>query len=118
MSVDKPRPWGSWVFFHTNSRVSRFGCGSVGGAEVRKELDQGGHFGRTDLFAVGRHVAATWSAVADLIDQLISRQAAADHRQIGAALAADTIQCMAIAASFVLKQCCALKPQWRAIFHH
>ena len=49
-------------------------------AQADQELDQGGHLGRLHLLAVGRHVAAARRAVADLIDELVARQADADRR--------------------------------------
>src|SRR6516164_5614308 len=36
-----------------------------------KKIDQGRHLGRLHLLAIGRHVAAAGSAIADLIDELI-----------------------------------------------
>jgi hypothetical protein len=47
-------------------------------AQTDEEIHHRAHLGRLDLFAVCRHVAAAGRAIADLIDELIARQADTD----------------------------------------
>src|SRR5262245_66363552 len=68
-----------------------------------EEINQCIHLGWPDLLAICRHVAAPRRAVADLVDELIARQASADSRQVRPASAAAALQCMAVAAVLVLK---------------
>src|SRR5947209_14085514 len=83
-------------------------------AQTDQELDQGAHLGRLDLLAVGRHVAAAGRAIADLIDELITRQAHANSTQVRSTTAPDAFQRVAVAALFVLEHNRSLKLQRRA----
>ena len=71
--------------------------------QARQEIDQRRHLVRADLLSIGRHVAAAGRAVADLVDELVGRQPCADQRQVGAALPADALEGVAVAAILVLK---------------
>src|SRR4051794_24553098 len=65
-------------------------------AQTDEKLDQGAHLGRLHLLAIGRHVAAARRAVADLIDELIARQADTDAAQVGAATAPGAFEGVAV----------------------
>src|SRR5262249_61069754 len=90
------------------------GRGPPRGPQLCQELAQGGHLGRADLLAVGRHVAAARGAVADLVDQLVAGQARADRRQVGTAPAAAAVQGVAVATALALEDGGALEPDRRA----
>ena len=56
------------------------------GPQAHQEIDERVHLGRAHLLAVGGHVAAAGRAVADLVDELVARQAGADRREVGPAV--------------------------------
>src|SRR6266446_1619409 len=73
--------FGSWFLRFRVSRGGWLGRLLTGGAQVDEEFDEGAHLGRLHLLAVSGHVSAAWRAVADLINELIARQARADAAQ-------------------------------------
>ena len=87
-NAERHRAWDSWL---VRSRLGRAGPARLrpaawpGGRRLTRKSTRAVISARADLLAVGRHVAAAGSAVADLVDELIARQAAADVRQVRAA---------------------------------
>src|SRR5262249_13004810 len=103
-SVGPHRAWDSRVLLASRRAGGRLGGRRIPRPQVRPGRGPGGHLGWADFLAVRRHIAAAWSAVADLVDQLVARQPCADRCQVGSALAAAALEGVAVAAVLVLEQ--------------
>ena len=91
-------------------------------SQTRKEVDECRHLRGADLLSISGHLAAprrslrSRRSVADLVNQLVPREAHSDQRQIRPPSAADALQRMTIPAILVLKHDRALQHQRRAAF--
>ena len=84
----------------------------AGGMQRFQERNQGGHFGRIQVLAIGWHVAA---ALNDLTHQLIAGEPGGDAIQGRAALASGAADGMAVAALLHLEDQRALPLQRRSV---
>src|SRR5580765_6280354 len=96
-SAGRHRRVGSWLL-RGEGYVLRSRLLPSARLQGRQKVNEDRHFVRADLRTIRGHISPARSAVADLVDELVGRQARADKRQVGPALSADTIQSMAIAA--------------------
>ena len=76
--------------------------------ESPHEGDESRYFCRIQVLAVCGHIPA---ALKHLSNELVFGQAISDTRQVGAPLSALSIECMAVAALFALKQHSSLQFQ-------
>src|SRR5262249_39127080 len=106
-SEERHRRAGSWLFCGEGNTL-RWGLRPSARLQARQKINEGRHLVRADLRTVSRHISAAGGAVADLVDELVRRQARADQCQIGPPLPADAFQCMAVTAILVLKDDSAL----------
>ena len=97
------RAWDPWLC-RISGTIRRRASGRLArGSQAHQEFGQGGHFSGVQLLAVGRHVASARGPVADLIDELVTRQPRADCCQVRSALTADALKGVAVPAVLVLE---------------